>query len=95
VILIEIIDQEEEEEAEGLAVEEEILADGKCTKRRAPSAEKIVKFRFSQEMTDRYTAVIVLRKGEVKIVTFGDQVTETLGDQSLKREIHAVETANN
>ena len=66
----------------------EISADGKCTRLHVPSAGKIVKFHFGQAAIGRYTAVTVLKKGEMKMVISENQVTETLEDQNLKKDDH-------
>ena len=100
-----MIGQVEEEEAVDLMVVEVTLADGKCTMLHVPSAEKIVKFRFSQAVIGQYTVVTVLKKGEVKTEIPENQGEETSAGQILKKEghirevvteeIHAVMTTDN
>lgn len=66
----------------------EAQADGKCTTLHVPSAVKIVKSRFGQARIDRYTAVTVLNKGEMKTEIPGNQGEEASAGQILKTEGH-------
>lgn len=96
----------EEEAVEDLVAGEEASGDGKCTTLLVPSAVEIVKFHSCQRMTDRYTVVTVLKKGEMKMEIPGNQEDEASAGQILKKddlihriavtaEVHAGQTMDN
>lgn len=82
---------------EVLAVAEETLEGEKCTTLPAPSAERIVRFRFGQMKTGRSTVATVLKKGETKTEIPENQEEETSEGHIrvvATEEIHAVMTAD-
>ena len=66
----------------------EISEDGKCIMPHVPSAVKTVKFRLCQVETDRYTAAIVLKRGETKTEIPENQGEGASEDQILRKEGH-------